>query len=110
MLTREQAAQDLAEAHYSMDRSVRQIYRLVGDHEDAPQEPLKLLEVNADTLPAGIVPVALGAIPSQGIAFPVVVVEITPTEFEQLERGELPLPHGWRRDGALPRPALAGAA
>ncbi len=110
MLTKAQAAQDLAEAHYSMYRSVQQIYRLVSDQEDAPQEPLKLLEVNADTLPAGIVPVSLGPIPSQGIVYPVVVVEITPQGFEQLKLGVLTLPHDWRRDGALPRPVFVEAA
>ena len=110
MLTKDEAAAELAEAHYSMDKGLRAIYRLVGENEADAKEPIKLLEINEDTLPAGIVPVSLGPHPRQGIYFSSVIVEITPDEFRQLERGILRLPYDWRRGPLLQNPALAEVA
>jgi len=64
--------------------------------EALPTEPVKLLEVNARSIPTGIQGVYFGPDPSAGILFPSIVYEVTPGEFERIERGELPLPAGMR--------------
>jgi hypothetical protein len=63
--------------------------------ENDPTEPIKLLEVNPNTTVSGIVPVGLSTHPSYGIDYPSIVVEIHPSEFAQLQQGELRLPDGW---------------
>jgi hypothetical protein len=93
--TKEEAIAELAEAHFSMDTGLKAIYRLIGNDEEDPSEPIKLLEVNEDTLPAGIVPVYFGSLPHKRIQYPYVIVEITPVEFQQLVKGEISLPYGW---------------
>lgn len=55
-------AQELARRHYLADVGLRTVYRLVADdeNEERPAEPIKLLEVNDDAVPAGVLPVSLG--------------------------------------------------
>jgi len=96
--SKETVARRLADSHFAIDRGVRQIFLLVRPdvEEDLPDEPIKLLEVNTDTLPAGIVPVYFGPHFSSGIDYPAVVVDVTPAEFELIRHGKLPLPDGWK--------------
>ena len=56
---------------------------------------VKLLEVNADTAPSGILPLYFGPVASSGIPYPSVIVEVTPDEFEKIGLHELRLPDGW---------------
>jgi hypothetical protein len=63
------------------------------------------LEVNADTVPTGVVPLHFGPAPASGIPYPSVIVEVTPGEFDRIRARELPLPAGWEVGEELPRPA-----
>ena len=45
-------------------------------------EPIKFLEVNAATVPTGVMPLQFGPVPASGIAFSSVIIEVTPDEFE----------------------------
>jgi hypothetical protein len=68
--------------------------RIVADNDDAPNEPIKLLDVNAAIVATGSVePFAFS--PSESIPFPTVIAEVTPEEFERIQRAELMLPNGW---------------
>ena len=60
-------------------------------------EPLKLLEVNTNTLATGIRPVLLPA-RVEGTEWypPVVIVEVTPQEFEQIRETPTSLPNNWQ--------------
>jgi hypothetical protein len=93
MNVKDDFARKLADAHRSLEPSIERILRIVAPGEDRSNEPIKLLEVNHDTSPSGIVPIAFG--PSADLPFPTVVVEVTPDEFELLAREELYLPSGW---------------
>jgi len=55
------AACKLAAAHYEVEVGITQIFRLTGtaEAEGLPDEPIKLLEVNENTIPAGIMPPGL---------------------------------------------------
>jgi len=90
-----EVARYLAEAHLEMEPDIRRIVRLVSDDEQCRQEPLKLLEVNPDTPSFGIVPLGFAPDPPR-VPFPFVLIEITPSEFDDVSSGRLTLPDGWR--------------
>jgi hypothetical protein len=94
-------ARKLAVEHGHVESSIVQIFRILtsDQDEDNPAEPLKLLEVNRDTSPSGIVPIAFG--PARDVPFPSVIVEVTPDEFAMINRRELQLPAGWQVGEAL---------
>lgn len=93
-LDKVQTARILADAHRSFDPAIIRIVRLIDDAEQDASEPIKLLQVNPDTSPSGIVPIAFGADPPR-VPFPSVVIEVTQGEFEKISSGSLPLPEGW---------------
>ena len=68
-----------------------------------PTTPIKLLEVNADTAPSGVMPLHFGPAPAGGIPYPSVIVEVTPDEFERIRAHELKLPDGWTIGEEYPR-------
>ena len=86
-------ARELAKAHREVEPGIERIIRIIGAAEESPGEPVKLLEVNRDTPPSGVVPIAFG--PAGGIFYPSIVVEVTPDEFAEIERKQLTLPLGW---------------
>ena len=90
MKSKNEIAQELAEAHRNFEPDIVQIFRILALNDDSPNEPLKLLEVNPDTPPSGIIPVSFG--PGGDVPYASVIIEITPEEFEQLNRGQLKLP------------------
>jgi hypothetical protein len=107
-------ARALAEAHFGVESGISRIFRLsLADEaaEDSEQEPVKLLEINSDTVPVGIQPVYFGPHARSGLDYPSIIVEITPEEFERLVRRELELPGGWRiADEYVPSPAARAAS
>ena len=105
-------AQKLAEAHYHIESGIQQIYRLHANDavESQPNEPIKLLEVNEDTIAAGVMPLGFGPAPESGIHFPSVIVEVTPTELDRIREQSLPLPNDWKIGELLPRNAASAVA
>jgi len=111
MPDKETAARSLAALHYQFEPGMREIYRLLADDqaEQDPDEPIKLLEVNKDTIPAGIMPLGFDGVPISG-NYPTVIIEITPAEFDDVRCGKREVPVGWRLSSApLPRPASSEA-
>lgn len=102
-----EAARSLAEKHFDVEIGMIKIFRLRArpETEASLAEPIKLLEVNAATVASGILPLSFAAMPARGLPFPMVIVEVTPEEFEMIERNELKLPHGWTIGEEIPRPA-----
>jgi hypothetical protein len=88
-------AKMLADAHRKVEPGISRIFRVVSDREQDADEPVKLLEVNPDTSPSGIFPIAFNADPPT-VPFPSVVIEVTESEFEKINAGSLRLPDGWR--------------
>ena len=98
-------ARRLAETHYQVEAGITQIFRIVGrpEAELRPEEPIKLLEVNRYSIPAGVMPLYFDAAPGRGIHFPSVIVEVTPEEFTKIRSQELSLPDGWTLGDLLPK-------
>jgi RNA polymerase subunit RPABC4/transcription elongation factor Spt4 len=99
-------AKELAKKHYQVEPGLTHVIRCSGaaEIEFGPAEPIKLLEVNENTVPAGVMPLHFGPAPASGITFPSIIVEVTPDEFEKIKKQELALPAGWGIDAELPRP------
>ena len=106
MSTREEVARLLAQRHYLLEPAITEIRTLCSGSgfETSPNEPIKLLEVNANTIASGIMPLKFDAVPASGIDYPSVIVEVTPEEYESITRNELSLPNGWTLGPVLPRP------
>lgn len=100
-------ARRLAETHYQADTGLQRVVRLTGDAdvEVRPTEPIKLLEVNADSVPTGVMPLWFGPAPASNIPYSYVIMEVTPDEFLQIRSHELKLPKGWRLGDEFPKPA-----
>lgn len=99
-------ARELARNHYAREKGMHSIYRLVKakEAESDFDEPVKLLEVNKDTLEAGVQPLHFGAhVRGEKWYPPVILIVVTPDEFKLIHKGELALPHGWQIGEKLPR-------
>ncbi|MEX1095008.1 MAG: hypothetical protein WED34_03105 [Planctomycetales bacterium] len=105
MSTKDEAARKLADVHYHIEPGIIRIFKLEEspEFEELSNTPIKLLEINTETVPSGIMPLHFGPAPASGIPFPSVIVEITPDEFEQLESQRLSLPAGWTIAEELPK-------
>ena len=112
MISRDEQAQALAAAHYRIEAGITGIYRLLAgtEVESRPGEPIKLLEVNHDTIATGIMPLEFAPVPDQGWPFTTVIVEVTPAEFEDICHRALALPSGWQLGELLPNPSGAAVA
>ncbi|HLJ12414.1 MAG TPA: hypothetical protein VKU82_14565 [Planctomycetaceae bacterium] len=106
MTAKDQAAVRLAHLHYATEPALVQVYRLRSEPavEEPESEPVKLLEINPDTFPFGIMPLAFDAHPASGILFPSVIIEITPDEFQEIQAGNLQLPNHWQLGDLIPPP------
>jgi hypothetical protein len=106
-------AKELANKHYQVEPGLTRVIRFSGpaDVEAVPAEPIKLLEVNLNTVPSGVLPLRFGPSIANGITFPSIIVEVTPEEFEQIKAKKLSLPPGWDIEDELPRvESAAGVA
>jgi hypothetical protein len=105
MADKTEEARRLAEVHYNIESGITEIYRVTGSTRDEarPDEPIKLLEVNENTIPSGIMPLLFGPSPTNGFEHSSVIIEVTPDEFESIKRSEMVLPHGWRLGELLNR-------
>jgi hypothetical protein len=93
--SRDEFAAELASFHFELDSAISKIFRVMGSRESDPKESVKLLEVKANTVAVGIMPVSFGANAANGAFYPCVIVEITPDEFRGLQEGRLRLPDDW---------------
>jgi hypothetical protein len=105
------AAEELALWHYKIEEGLTHIFHIteVATSRSGVSEPIKLLEVNANTPETGIMPLHFGPAPASGIPYASVIIEVSPNEFERIRSNELKLPEGWAVGAEIPRPADAGA-
>src|SRR5207249_4810735 len=72
---RNSIARNLASFHFEAEPGVSRIFRLLAGErsEETAEEPIKLLEVNENTIPVGIYPVWLPPDSGHGLHYPVIV-------------------------------------
>ena len=91
--TKAEVAHKLAKYHFLIEEGMERIFIMRAGLEDL-REPIKLLEVNANTVPIGsIEPIPFSA--TRDVPFVTEIAEISPNEFTQLMEGKLVLPPGW---------------
>jgi hypothetical protein len=107
MPTKDEEAKELARKHYQVETGLTHVFRITGsaEVEVRPNEPIKLLEVNENTVPSGIMPIQFGPSPASGVNHPSIIVEVTPDEFQKIQNQQLELPHGWKIGDSIPKPA-----
>ncbi len=99
MIVKDEVAEELIQWHFRIDEELTEIYRFLAPDEDAPGEPIKLLEVNPDFQEMGFV--AAFKFPGAGnIPYSTAVAIVTPTEMAQIQAGKMPLPPDWSLDRA----------
>lgn len=105
MQTKDDVEWVLAQKHYELEPGITRIIRITrgDDVERDPAEPVKLLEVNENTVPSGILPLQFGPSPASGIHASTTIVEVTPDEFQRILSQELSLPPGWCLGSDIPR-------
>lgn len=102
-----EVARALARYHFGIEEGLERVLIIRAGIDD-PGEPIKLLEVNANTFSTGSVePIPFS--PAEGVPFVTEIAEVTPDEFAKLQSGELVMPAGWTLEDAeeVPRPRAA---
>ena len=94
--TKSETAEILAKAHLQVEPNLRHVFVLEPMNEEAPDEPITLLEVVEGTIERGIEPIAFTADPARGIQYPSVIVEVSPREYDEIRNNRLDISsHGW---------------
>jgi len=92
--SKEDVATDLIQAHFQVEPHLTEVWRIRGENEGSPTEPIKLLEVNDATVATGsIMPFSFA--PTADVPYPTIIVEVTPEEFEAVKSDPTKLPRGW---------------
>ncbi len=85
-----QAADALVRWHFESDPGLTVVYRAIAANEDDPAEPIKLLEVNENTVDTEEFP-AFGFAPTKDFPFRTIIAEVTPTGLNRLmQAGKIP--------------------
>ena len=80
----------LAKLHFELEDSLEQIVWV----KSKSNKEICLIEVNRTALPVESLGVFRFA-PSEEVPFPLLIVDVRPKEWEQIQQGEIPLPEGW---------------
>ena len=85
-------------------KSIYRIRQSQPETERSPTEPIKLLEVNEFTIPAGVIPLGIPRRSQEGIDYPYIVVDVYPQpNSSKFSRNSSKLPEGWIVAEELPR-------
>ncbi len=98
---RDQMARWYADRHLQTDRGIVAVYYLPAG---APEREIRFLEVNElmavrDNDP--LEPIDFGVAIGGADAHTLLVLDVTPAQWEKIGRNELRLPEGWSLEGAI---------
>jgi hypothetical protein len=99
-------ARNLATRHYEIEDGITDIFAIkeaLEANRSGNGDTIRLLEVNQNTIPYGVMPIPFAPAPDSGIHFPSVIVEVTPEEFEKIMNKEIPLPPDWEIGDRIPK-------
>ena len=99
MMTKDQAAADLIQWHFRIEPGLTVVFRVLSDNEDDPNEPIKLVEVNAETVATGSFEPYRFA-PTKDTPYPTSIAEVTPEEIEALRSTPGAIPDSWNLERA----------
>jgi hypothetical protein len=94
MIAKDAAALRLIQWHFKVEPELREVYRILLNDEESQEEPIRLLEVNAATVPTrSVEPFTFS--PTKEIPFRTVIAEVTPEELASFRSNPKALPKGW---------------
>ena len=79
-----ETAKSLANAHFQVEPNLKRIHLMHPINDQDANDPIKLLEVVDGTIERGIEPVSFTADPAHGVEYPLMIIEISPTEYESI--------------------------
>ena len=95
---RDSIAETYAKRHKETDPAIRAIHYLP---TGAPPNEIRLVEVNeAITGTAGPAPIDFGVDAGTPNEHKLIVLDVTPEQWEEVREGTLPLPEGWTLEGS----------
>jgi len=93
MPDKDTVAAELISWHFKVEPGLVTVYRVTNANESDPKEPIKLIEVNEQTVSTGQFE-AFGFAATPDVPFPTLIAEVTPDEFAELQRSG-GIPRGW---------------
>jgi len=94
--TKRETAQLPARAHLQVEPNLKRVFLLEPVEEQAPEVPIRLLEVVEGTIERGIEPIGFTTDPKHGIDYPSEIVEVSPREYQDICDKKLDLgERGW---------------
>jgi hypothetical protein len=99
---RDEMARHYAARHLRTDPGIAAVIYLPGE---APEREIRFVEVNeliADRAQDPVEPIDFGVDVGGPTSHKLMVVDVTPAQWERIDRKEIPLPSGWSLDGATP--------
>jgi hypothetical protein len=89
-ISREELVRQLMRSHFDLEDGIERIIWVINGSADE----VRLIEVNRDAIPAGdFYPFYFA--PSQKFPLPIRIADVTPDEWEKIQRGEIALPPEW---------------
>jgi len=80
----------LARSHFDLEEGIERIIWV----KNGNTPDVRLIEINRDVIPVGDF-YAFYFAPSQAFPLPIRIADVTPNEWEQIQRGEIRLPAEW---------------
>src|SRR5687768_12899637 len=100
---RDKMAREHARRHIDTDAGVAKVYHLPGN---APPREVRLLEVNTNVVGSTLLePIDFGVDAGNPNGHTLVVLDVTPEQWDAIREGRLQLPAGWSLDGSQEMPA-----
>src|SRR5438874_1856649 len=102
VFNRDGMAAHYARRHLKTDPGIREVYYLPAN---APDREIRFIEVNemiSDRESDPLEPIDFGVDSGTEDAHSLFILDVTPAQWERIQRGELQLPQGWSLDQAIP--------
>ena len=99
---RDEVARWYATRHLKTDPGIRAVYYLPAN---APERVIRFIEINeliADRNEHPLEPIDFGVDIGSAEGHTLMVLDVTPSQWEKINKKELELPKGWSLDGAIP--------
>ena len=101
LFDRDAMAQWYANQHVKTDPGIRSVYYLP---TNAPEREIRFVEINeliGDRDDDTLEPIDFGVDTGIGTEHKLLVLDVTPSQWDRIKASQLPLPRGWSLDGAI---------
>jgi hypothetical protein len=99
---RDSMARWYADRHLKTDPGIRKVYYLPAGAADREIRFIEINELIADRKNDPLEPIDFGVDIGGAEGHTLMVLDVTPTQWEKISQKELQLPNGWSLDGATP--------